>query len=370
MESEQITEQITEQTPVDDRPRLPYLPAADALKFWLMPFVCFLCFGFPSRYGGNIAALSGFAPLCFYILCGFFTLTGESDERHRLKKGIRRSGKTFAILFAVCLAVNALMYILRGVSPLALFKALTTRRQLFNFFVLSAWPFAMGESIWFIQSLLYAYLFLWLLDVLHLRRLRWVLLALCTALMLASGELAVLVRFHFLGAPYLPPNVFTRALPYLLLGALLRRNRERLRAVKAWVYLLMVPAGLALAYGEFELLARYNLLITTSHAVGLGLAAFGLCAWVLLFLDIDAPGFFCIAGRPAARGVYLLSQPVAFLMIVPLASLAPGLAMYVQALGGIAVYPVCLALALLFDTIIANDKQINRMGRQASEAQI
>ena len=163
---------------------LPYLPAADALKFWLMPFVCVLCFGFPTRYGGNVSALCGFAPLCFFILSGFFALNGKETERDRLLLGVIRSGVMFAIMFGVCLAANVLYYLLTGAKLAALFSALTSKRVLFNIFVLCAWPFSMGESIWFVQSLLYAYLILYCLNRLGLRRLHLPLMIVCAVLML------------------------------------------------------------------------------------------------------------------------------------------------------------------------------------------
>ncbi len=332
---------------------LPYLPAADALKFWLMPFVCVLCFGFPTRYGGNVSALCGFAPLCFFILSGFFALNGKETERDRLLLGVIRSGVMFAIMFGVCLAANILYYLLTGAKLAALFSALTSKRVLFNIFVLCAWPFSMGESIWFVQSLLYAYLILYCLNRLGLRRLHLPLMIVCAVLMLLTGELAGVFGFRFLGAPYLPPNGLTRALPYMLLGGLMREKMAVWSEKKAWVYLIMIPLGLALAYGEFTLLSLTGRFITTSHAVGLGLTAFGLCAWVLYYIRIDPyySGFACVAGRPIARRIYLMSQLVAFLLIVPMSEFFPRGAVFVQELGGLIVYPVCLGLASLYEVM-------------------
>lgn len=323
-----------------------YYESADALKFWLMPFVCIACFGFPTRFGGEIAALSGFAPLCFFILCGFFTLTGEEDEQRRLKKGIRRCAYMFGLMFAVCFVLNVIACLINGVEFLPLFRALFSKRLVFNFLVLCAWPFPMGESLWFIQSLLYAYIGLYLLNHLKLPFIRPVLLILCTVLMLVSGEFAGVAGFRFFGAPYLPPNVFTRALPYLLLGSMLRKHKETLRQRKAWVYLLMAPVGLALAAGEFTLLSHAGLLINTSHAIGLGLTAFGLCTWMLLYVELR-PNFFSYMGRPVARRVYLLSQPIALLLLLLVSALSQALTLFVQTLGGLIVYPLCLGLALL-----------------------
>lgn len=322
-----------------------YYPEADALKFWLMPFVCFHCFGFPTSLGRAVSALSGFAPLCFFILCGFFALKGGEDEQERLKKGIRRSAIMFLIMFGICFAVNVLYYLLTGTGAGTLFSTLLSKRVLFNFFVLCAWPFPMGESIWFIQSLLYAYILLYLMNMLNLQRLRPALLAVCVLLMLLTGELAGVIGFRFFGASYLPPNALTRALPYMLLGGLMRMKRETWCERKGWSWLLLAPLGLALAYGEFEILFRLGRLATTSHAVGLGLTAFGLCAWVLYCLEMK-PNFFCFFGRDVSRYIYLSSQAVGFLMIVPMSFFLPDGAYTVQALGGVAVYPVCLLLAL------------------------
>ena len=334
-----------------EQPRLRYevyCPGADALKFWLMPFVCFLCFGLPESLGKVVSVLSGFAPLCFYILCGFFALTGnqESQDR-RLKQGIRRSARVFALLALVCFVLNAGYYLLSGANAAALFSTLARKRVLFNFVVLSAWPFQMGNSIWFIQSLLYAYIILYILNRLRLLRSGLLLFLICVLLMYGTGELAGLIRFRFLGYGYLPPNVLTRALPYVLLGGLMRARADRMGERSPLLYLVLVPVGLGLAFLEFELLSRFGLLATTSHALGLGVTAYGLCAWVLLFSETEE-NFFATSGRFIARTVYALSQPVAFALVVPLSILIPAAGGMIQTLGGMAVYPVCLVLALLW----------------------
>lgn len=324
---------------------LKYYQAVDALKFWLMPFVCFISFGFPFRYGYLVSTLSGFAPLCFFILSGFFALIDGDENSKRLERRIKRTGLMFLILFALCLSVNIIFYLISGADILAVLSALTRKRVLFNFFVLCAWPFPMGESIWFIQSLFYSYIILHILYRLHLEALRWILLALCAVLMIFSGELAGVVGFNFLGAPYLPPNVFTRALPYVLIGGLMRKYMDVLKARKAWNYLLMIPVGLLLAYCEFTLLSRTGLLVTTSHAIGLGLTAFGLCAWVIFYLDMSQ-SLLCAIGRPVARRIYLISQLIAFILLMLSFRISPNAVTFVRSFSGLLIYLVCLALVL------------------------
>lgn len=175
----------------------------------------------------------------------------------------------------------------------------------------------------------------------------FVVLSICVLLMYGTGELAGLIRFRFLGYGYLPPNVLTRALPYVLLGGLMRARADRMGERSPLLYLVLVPVGLGLAFLEFELLSRFGLLATTSHALGLGVTAYGLCAWVLLFSETEE-NFFAASGRFIARTVYALSQPAAFALVVPLSVLIPAAGGMIQTLGGLAVYPVCLVLALLW----------------------
>ena len=87
---------------------------ADSLKFWVMPFVCFMVFGFifPDTYiGGLMTIFSRFAPIVFFILCGFFALPPNREKRMaNLTKAIKKSGVFFAVLFAVYFIVMGYHY--------------------------------------------------------------------------------------------------------------------------------------------------------------------------------------------------------------------------------------------------------------------
>ena len=61
-------------------PSKKFQPGAHALKFWLMPFVCFASFGFSTRFGSVISTLSRFVLLCFFILAGYFNVTPERER--------------------------------------------------------------------------------------------------------------------------------------------------------------------------------------------------------------------------------------------------------------------------------------------------
>ncbi len=358
-----------------------FLPAANSLRFWLMPFACIACFGFQLPYGWMLATFSNVAPLCFFILCGFFNLPGfvslaewDGDktaaayqaEKRRTLRPVKRAIKMLFIMFLICFAVNVLYDLFNGNDLREFFEVLASRRVLFNFLVLCAWPFQMGDSIWFIQSLLYAYLILLLLSrtlLLTSRVFRYLLFFVCAAAAIYSGELAGLVKVHIFGYPYLPPNAITRALPYMLLGLKMKELREKLnqadeRYRNRWkaICLVMIPFGLFLTWAEFTMLSRAQLLAITDHAVGLGITAFGVCGSVLLFAEEISrremayrQAYTVSNGRSFARQIYLINQPVAFMLLVPTGVVAPAFAAMVYMLGGVIVYLVCLGILVIAD---------------------
>ena len=82
-------------------------------------------------------------------------------RRKKLKRAVQRSFVTFQIMFVVYIAINAVIFAANNADWAS--EALNTR-ALFNFLVLNVWPFPIGSNIWFIQALLYAYVFLLLAD--------------------------------------------------------------------------------------------------------------------------------------------------------------------------------------------------------------
>ena len=232
----------------------------DRLKLLLMPLVCVLSFGIPWMVGGIVRDLCRSAPLAFYILCGFFVLTEDEGERHRkLHRAIRSTGIFFLVLTLFYLGLNALIFSLQGVDWTG---SILTKRVLFNFVVLCIWPFQTGECLWFIHSLFYAWVLLMLLDLRrHLPSLILPLFLITALLMLFLGEFAGLIRLNFLGYTYIPANAVTRALPYLLLGALLRRHSERLFLTNPMIWGGLVALGIVLAVSETLLLSYTGKLV-------------------------------------------------------------------------------------------------------------
>jgi len=318
---------------------------ADRLKLLLMPAVCVLSFGLPGTIGSAVRDLCRAAPLAFYILCGFFVLDEDDDERHgKLLRAIRSTGIFFLVLTLFYLGLNALVFTLQGGDWLG---DVPTKRVLFNFVVLCVWPFQTGECLWFIQSLFYAWVLLWLLDWKgHLPFLMLPLFILTTVLMLLSGEFAGLIKLNLLGYSYIPANAVTRALPYLLLGALLRRHSDRLFLINPLLWGALLILGIVLALAEIMLLSYTGKLVYVGHMIGYGLIAFSLCCIALAHPEEELGAVFRHA-RCLSRFIYAFHQPVGFFLPLLLTLFGERPASLVLNFGGVAVFAFTLLPALL-----------------------
>ena len=157
-------------------------PLVNLVKFLLMPFVFFGLLGFPvlsflegrgltisTIISNYVNAISGFAGLAFFTLCGFFVLVPDRERRMRkITRALGRSFFTFVILFVCYLAINLFYFYYTGRMDQLLSPELLRLRTPFNFLVLNVWPLSVGGGIWFIQSLLYAYLFFFVVEKIKL----------------------------------------------------------------------------------------------------------------------------------------------------------------------------------------------------------
>ena len=317
---------------------------ANILKFFLMPFVCIASFGFPGPYGDLVGRLSLFAPIAFYILCGFLSAAGEKDDPETYKRLMKRSAVQFAVIFGILIIMNGIFFGITGLYREAAAQLLT-KRVLFNMIVLCTWPFPVGETIWFIQALLYARVILWFMNKYGLMKHYKKILIVTALLTVFFGEFAGIIRFNFHGYTYIPGNAITRALPYMLLGRFLYEKREALFSRPSWNYCLAFFAGTLAAIAELLVLSKTGCLVYTGHMIGYGIMAFSACCLFLKMKDVKI-NFFVIHGKRYSWLIYVLSQPAGHLLLIAAALIGPGAYMLIQILGGVIVYPVCLAIAI------------------------
>ena len=221
---------------------------------------------------------------------------------------------------------------------------------MFNFLVLNVWPFAVGSNIWFIQSLLYVYIFLLLADSWGWLRHYKLLMGLSMLFMVAAGELAAVLNFHILDYAYIPGGAVTRALPYVLLGMLLREKTECLKAVRGWVYILVIVLGAGLAFGEIYGLSRMGKLVYQRHMVGYGVMAAAACAWAVSRPAMKRT-FFSVHGQSYAKRTYALANPLYYGIMIVTNMTIRRYVEIVSLFAGIAVYVLCMLISALITAV-------------------
>lgn len=317
------------------------------MKFFLMPFVFVALLGFPAPgiVGNYVNLLSHFAALAFFIFCGFFVLVPDDAKRMRkLKRALKRSSIFFLILFAGYFAVN--VFYLWLIGSLKSLTAMWRLRAVFDFLVLNVWPLPMGSSIWFVQSLLYAYLIFFILEKLELSKFYTPLLVVLLVFMLFSGEFAKLAGFPHFGYYYIPGGTLTKTLPFMLIGMLLRKNIAKLARIPRYVYMITFFAGALCAIGEFLLLQRLGLLVYTHNAIGFAVMALSVCCFAISKPEAKE-SFLAEHGGHYARRMYVLCQPVFMLLWLFHLRFHPLVLSSFIRFGSVICFPICFGLAFV-----------------------
>jgi len=324
--------------------KIDYVQSIEALKYFLMPFVCFWAFGFPEPTG-IVELVSGFVVPTYFVLSGFCVLgTEEAERREKLRRVILRS----AILFAALLVIYVLINLLYPLMPLMFdWGTLRSKRVWFNFLVLNVWPLPIGDSIWFIQAMLYAYVILWIADRLKLLRFYKPVMVVLFVVMILSGELSGVIGFNMLGYTFIPGGAITRALPYLLLGMLIREKEETLCNVPAWVYAVILVIGGGMAVGEVYALSQAGKLVYLGHMLGYGVMAFATCGLALAWEDMG-PNPFSFHGGTHAKRIYAWHNPVYYLLVYCVMRFRPQSMDAVAIYGSIIVFLLCWLVSIAY----------------------
>ena len=273
------------------------------------------------------------------MLSGYYVLDTKKEVRmEKVLRKIKRTALCFAFVFVFYVALNVPVMILNHMT-LAFSK-----RMIFEFVVMNLWPLPIGDNIWFIQAMLYAYIVIFILDKLKLMKFYRILLIVLFIFMLITGEFSGVINFsNPLGYPYIPGNWLTRALPYILLGKLLRDMKKKLVETKFWKYLIAFVVGGGLVVLELYLLALTGTLRYTGHFIGFGIMAFAVCG-----LAISLPlgtGNRVIHFDSAISGlIYILMNPIYYAMVIFLGGSHPD---FVGMLGGIVAFLASAILAII-----------------------
>ena len=307
----------------------------------LMLFVCFWAFGC-SEPTGIVNSLSGFAIPAFFVLSGYYVLDNNRNERlgNTLRK-IKRTALCFAFVFLFYVALNVAMIFLFQM------KFEFTKRILFEFIVLNVWPqtlLPIGDNIWFIQAMLYAYIIIYILDRLKLLRFYKIYLIILIVIMLLTGEFASFLRFkNLFGYPCIPGNWLTRALPYILIGRVLREKKKALMRVQFWKYLIAFVVGGGLVLFEIMALKWFGALQYIGHMIGYGIMAVAVCG-LAISIPINRPNRIIHFDSAISGLIYVFMNPVYFGLGLLLSVNYPS---FVKYAGGPAALLISFLLALI-----------------------
>ena len=276
------------------------------LRLILMLFVCFWAFGCPEP-SGFVTSLSGFAIPAFFILSGYYVL--DNKRKVRLEKTLRKIKRTalcFAIIFVFYVAVNLPLVFLSNM------RIEFSKRMFFEFLVLNLWPLPIGDNIWFIQAMLYAYIVIFILDKFKLLRFYKIFLVVLFLVMLLTGEFAGVIRFdNILGYSFIPGNWLTRALPYILIGRLLREKKRSLMKVQFWKYLIAFVIGGFLVIAELLILAWTRCFRYDGHMIGFCIMAVAVCG-LAISIPINRPNRIIHFDSAISGLIYVFMNPVYF----------------------------------------------------------
>ncbi len=184
---------------------------------------------------------------------------------------------------------------------------------------------------------------------------------------IALGEFAAVLHFNFLGYNYIPVGFFTIAVPFMLIGVLMREKIKIIFRIHPLIYIFAFIAGLAIAFFEMEMLGRLELLANTGQSIGLGISAIAVCCFALQNTDSNQT-FFSAHGSNYAKRIYMLCEPVAFALIVP-AQLFVSAKIFVVAkeFSGVLIFAICFALAVIIGFIKSLIIGRKRLGKSQSE---
>lgn len=309
------------------------------LRLILMLFICFWAFGCPEP-SGFVTSLSGFAIPAFFILSGYYVLDNKREVRmEKTLRKIKRMALCFAVLFVFYVAVNLPLVFLGNM------RIEFSKRMFFEFFVMNLWPLPIGDNIWFIQAMLYAYIIIFVLDKLKLLRFYKIILLVLFLIMLLTGEFAGVIRFdNIFGYPYIPGNWLTRALPYILIGRLMREKKKSLMKVKFWKYLIAFVIGGVLVIAELLILFRTGYFRYDGHMIGFCIMAVAVCG-LAISIPISSPNRIIHFDSAISGLIYVFMNPVYFWLGLLLAANYPAFIKYASG-------PIALIISFLLAIVL------------------
>ncbi len=280
-----------------------------------------------------------------FILSGFLVLRRSEQRPQRILRAIKRTAIVFAVLTVVYLILNAVYYNIYNTNVL---DTLKTKRFWFDFVVFNVWDLKIGSSIWFVQSMLYAYIIIYFMDKLKLLHYDWIFFTLLIIFTVITGELTGIIKFKLLWYTYIPGNFLTRALPYLLLGGFLSKHMDFFDSIPRLFYWIAFAVSMLFGYIEMSMFSLFGIQGYYGHIIWISIAAFLLC--IITVKDKGSLSLFesrLLFSRWNTAMMYYLCQPMAYLLVVILDNISRTFLTEIAGYMGLITYAVCAIIAAL-----------------------
>ncbi len=274
-----------------------YHESFDVFRFIVLISTIIFHFGLPGSFDITRYAF-GFSVPAVFLVSGYL-VSGRTEEFHkRIERTLKRSFIAFVVLTALYFIFS---YI---VSPDSTLNAIGSKDFWVGFIVFNQWSLPPSVMLWYVQAFFYAYLIIFILDKLHLLKFDLVIAIILLVFSLLSGELSGLIKFSVLGRKYIASNFITMALPFILIGGYIRRNKKLLLNVHGIVFKVLAVVGLALTYFEYAAYLVNDKLIYNGRFAGSALMAVSICCWLFKYGEMRGVKGFSRLNRWDFNAVY------------------------------------------------------------------
>lgn len=343
-------------------PQRYYIPAVKKMRFFLMICAILYSFGLYPGLGDLNGVIFGFSIPALYIISGYIVLRESPNRDERIKRTIKRTAICFFILFAVYLGIS---FLLEPENTLATIK---TKKFWTDFLLLNMFSLHSGSVLYYVHSLLYAYIIIFVLNKLKLLKFDILFAILFLAVTVLTGELSNVIGFNFLGHTFLGGNFLTRALPYILIGSFINRKRKFFRELSLSNYLVMAFVGIVFTIAEYLSLSLTGNKVYVNHMLGMGLVAVAIC--LICFCIMGAN----VSENPLMRLTryelaipFFISSPIYWFLVLWFSEKGGGVENYLIGISGIitliidiAIFFVYFLIRMLITKLVNESKNKNR----------
>lgn len=273
------TFEVVDRTPKPEKAPVPqntvyYHSQIKKMRWIMLIFGLIYTFGLIPAVRGYSTVILSFVPPAFFIISGYLVLRKSDDIEKRILRTIKRTAICFLILTVVYFLLSLL------VDKESTLEIITQKTFWTEFLLFNIWNLPIGSTIWYVQSLLYAYIFIYILYKLKLLKLDILFAVIFLAVTVLSGELSAVIGFNFLGHTVLGGNFVTRAIPYILIGCFIHRKKRFFLSINksSYVfYIFGIFVGTVLSLAEYYVLFIAEKLVYPGHMLGTVIVAVSAC---------------------------------------------------------------------------------------------